>query len=65
MSLAVEAQSAQEQHHPGAGGQPQLLPGLQPLFLAIGESPLPVVRLWINAQRDQRQLGAWGGGSVC
>ena len=32
------------------------------MFLAIGESPMPVVWLWINAKRDQRQLGGLGRG---
>ena len=65
MSLAVEAQAAQEQHHSSAGLRAQLLPGLQPLLLAIGESPFPVEGLRINAQRDQRQLGTLGGDRVC
>ena len=61
MSFAMEAQPAQEQHHPRVGGEPQLLSGLQPLLLAICKSPSPVEGFGINAQRDQWQLGVLRG----
>ena len=58
MGLAVEAQPAQEQHHSRAGGEPQLLSGMQPLLLAIGKSPAS------GRARDQCPGGSAAAGDL-
>ena len=57
MGLAVKAQPAQEQHHPCAGGEPQLLSGMQPLLLATIKSSSPV-----EGFRDQCPEGSVAAG---
>ena len=64
MGFAVEAKTPQEQNHP-RGGEPELLSGLQPLFLSIVNRPRQRKGSGLIPNGISGNWGPWGRGRVC